>query len=123
MSRNCCPQDGHFRVDWSEDKYNAAVTEVTALLKMAGFGSQLDNIPMILSSLNDDNVYEKSDKCPWYNGPTVQAIDAGTKQANRQALNYRFKTSTRFQVSDSPGRQDRNRHDVFNPSEERCEVD
>ena len=24
-------------VDWSEDKYNAAVTEVTALLKMAGF--------------------------------------------------------------------------------------
>ena len=65
-------------VDRSEDKYNAAVTEVTALLKMAGFGSQLDNIPMIpASSLNGDNVYEKSDKCPWYNGPTlVEAIDA-----------------------------------------------
>ena len=65
-------------VDWSEEKYNAAVTEVTALLKMAGFGSQLDNIPMIpASSLNGDNVYEKSDKCPWYNGPTLfEAIDA-----------------------------------------------
>ena len=65
-------------VDWSEDKYNAAVTEVTALLKMAGFGSQLENIPMIpASSLNGDNVFEKSDKCPWYNGPTLfEAIDA-----------------------------------------------
>ena len=29
------------------------------------------------SSLNGDNVYEKSDKCPWYSGPTLfEAIDA-----------------------------------------------
>jgi elongation factor 1-alpha len=65
-------------VDWSEDKYKAAVAEVTTLLKTAGFGSQLDNIPMIpASSLNGDNVFEKSDKCPWYDGPTLfEAIDA-----------------------------------------------
>ena len=65
-------------VDWSEDKYKTACSQVTDLLKVAGFGKQLDRIPMIpASSLNGDNVYEKSDKCPWYNGPTLfEAIDA-----------------------------------------------
>ena len=45
---------------------------------MAGFGSQLDRIPMIpASSLKGDNVYEKSANTPWYNGPTLfEAIDA-----------------------------------------------
>ena len=63
-------------VDWSQDKYNEAVSQVSSLLKMAGF--KPDDIPMIpASSLNGDNVYEKSDKCPWYNGPTLfEAIDA-----------------------------------------------
>jgi elongation factor 1-alpha len=62
-------------VDWSEDKYKAACTEVGNLLKMAGF--KPDDVPMIpASSLNGDNVYNKSDKCPWYNGPTLfEAID------------------------------------------------
>ena len=62
-------------VDWSEDKYKSACTEVGNLLKMAGF--KPDDIPMIpASSLNGDNVYNKSDKCPWYNGPTLfEAID------------------------------------------------
>ena len=65
-------------VDWSEDKYKSACKEVSDLLKMAGFGSQLDNIPMIpASSLKGDNVYNKSDNTPWYNGPTLfEAIDA-----------------------------------------------
>ena len=62
-------------VDWSEDKYKAACTEVGTLLKMAGF--KPDDIPMIpASSLNGDNVFTKSDNCPWYNGPTLfEAID------------------------------------------------
>ena len=65
-------------VDWAEEKYKAACAEVTTLLKIAGFGSQLDRIPMIpASSLNGDNVFEKSDKCSWYSGPTLfEAIDA-----------------------------------------------
>ena len=65
-------------VDWAEAKYKSACEEVTGLLKMAGFGSQLDRIPMIpASSLNGDNVYKKSDKAPWYSGPTLfEAIDA-----------------------------------------------
>ena len=62
-------------VDWSEDKYKAACTEVGNLLKMAGF--KPDDVPMIpASSLNGDNVFNKSDKCPWYKGPTLfEAID------------------------------------------------
>ena len=65
-------------VDWAEEKYNATKTEVSNLLKMAGFGGQLDRIPFIpASSLNGDNVYEKSSNCPWYSGPTLfEAIDA-----------------------------------------------
>ncbi|DAC47490.1 MAG TPA: translation elongation factor EF-1 subunit alpha [Candidatus Poseidoniales archaeon] len=62
-------------VDWSEDKYKAACTEVGNLLKMAGF--KPDDVPMIpASSLNGDNVFNKSDNCPWYKGPTLfEAID------------------------------------------------
>ncbi len=65
-------------VDWSEDKYKSACTEVTNLLKIAGFGGQLDRIPMIpASSLKGDNVFNKSDNSPWYSGPTLfEAIDA-----------------------------------------------
>ncbi|MGB1355536.1 MAG: translation elongation factor EF-1 subunit alpha [Poseidonia sp.] len=63
-------------VDWTEEKYNAACKEVSQLLRMAGF--KPDDVPMIpASSLNGDNVFNKSDKCPWYNGPTLfEAIDA-----------------------------------------------
>ena len=63
-------------VDWTEEKYNAACKEVSQLLRMAGF--KPDDVPMIpASSLNGDNVFNKSDKCPWYNGPTLfEAINA-----------------------------------------------
>ncbi len=63
-------------VDWSEDKYKEACAQVSSLLKMAGF--KPDDVPMIpASSLNGDNVFHKSDKCSWYNGPTLfEAINA-----------------------------------------------
>jgi elongation factor 1-alpha len=63
-------------VDWTEAKYKEACDQVSGLLKMAGF--KPDEVPMIpASSLNGDNVFKKSDKCPWYNGPTLfEAIDA-----------------------------------------------
>ena len=63
-------------VEWSEDKYKAACKEVSDLLKRAGFNPA--DVPMIpASSLNGDNVYKKSDKCPWYSGPTLfEAIDS-----------------------------------------------
>ena len=54
-------------VDWSEDKYKAACAEVNTLLKMAGF--KPDDVPKIpASSLNGDNVYKKSENCPWWSG-------------------------------------------------------
>ena len=63
-------------VDWSQDKYNSVVAEVTNLLKMAGFNT--DDIPFIpCSAFDGDNIFNKSDKSPWYNGPTLfEAIDA-----------------------------------------------
>ena len=65
-------------VDWSQDKYNSAVEEVSNLLKMAGFAAQIDSIPFVpCSALAGDNVFNKSENTPWYNGPTLfEAIDA-----------------------------------------------
>ena len=63
-------------VDWSQDKYNSVVAEVTNLLKMAGFNT--DDIPFVpCSAFDGDNVYNKSENSPWYSGPTLfEAIDA-----------------------------------------------
>ncbi len=65
-------------VNWSQEKYEASKTEMTNLLKMAGFGSKLADIPMIPgASLLGDNVFKKSENMSWYNGPTLfEAIDA-----------------------------------------------
>ena len=65
-------------VNWSQEKYEASKTEMTNLLKMAGFGSKLADIPMIpAASLIGDNVFNKSENMSWYNGPTLfEAIDA-----------------------------------------------
>jgi len=63
-------------VDWSQDKYNSVVAEVSNLLKMAGFNT--DEIPFVpCSAFDGDNVFNKSDNTPWYSGPTLfEAIDA-----------------------------------------------
>ena len=120
-------------VDWSEDKYKAAVSEVTALLKMAGFGSQLDNIPMIpASSLNGDNVFEKSDKCPWYNGPTLfEAIDAAAMPNKPIDKPLRLPIQDVYKISGigtvpvgkiETGTLNTGKTVVFNPSQKSAEV-
>ena len=62
-------------VSWSEDKYKATCKEVGELLQMAGFNPA--DVPMIpASSLEGDNVFNKSANTPWYSGPTLfEAID------------------------------------------------
>jgi len=62
-------------VDYSQEKYDSVVTEVTSLLKMAGF--KTDEIPFIpCAALAGDNVFNKSENMPWYNGMTLfEAID------------------------------------------------
>ena len=120
-------------VDWSEDKYKAAVSEVTALLKMAGFGSQIDNIPMIpASSLNGDNVFEKSDKCPWYNGPTLfEAIDAAAMPNKPVDKPLRLPIQDVYKISGigtvpvgkiETGTLNTGKTVVFNPSQKSAEV-
>ena len=63
-------------VDWSQDRFNSVVGEVTDLLTMAGFKPA--DIPFIpCSAFDGDNVYNKSGNTPWYKGPTLfEAIDA-----------------------------------------------
>ena len=63
-------------VDWSQDKFNSVVEEVSNLLKMAGFNPT--DIPFVpCSAFDGDNIFNKSDNTPWYSGPTLfEAIDA-----------------------------------------------
>ena len=62
-------------VDYSQDKYNSVVEEVTALLKMAGFNPA--DVPMVpCSSFLGENLYNKSENMSWYSGPTLfECID------------------------------------------------
>ena len=62
-------------VNYSQEKYDSVVTEVTGLLKMAGFNT--DEVPFIpCAALAGDNVFNKSENMPWYNGMTLfEAID------------------------------------------------
>ena len=120
-------------VDWSEDKHKAAVSEVTALLKMAGFGSQIDNIPMIpASSLKGDNVFEKSANTPWYNGPTLfEAIDAAAMPSKPLDKPLRLPIQDVYKISGigtvpvgkiETGTLNSGKTVVFNPSQKSAEV-
>ena len=118
-------------VDWSEDKYNSACTEVSALLKMAGF--KPDDIPMIpASSLNGDNVYNKSDKCSWYKGPTLfEAIDKITMPKKPLDKPLRLPIQDVYKISGigtvpvgkiETGTLNVGKNVVFNPSQKSGEV-
>ena len=120
-------------VDWSEDKYKAAVDEVSQLLKMAGFGSQLDKIPMIpASSLKGDNVYKKSENTPWYNGPTLfEAIDAAAMPNKPLDKPLRLPIQDVYKISGigtvpvgkiETGTLNSGKTVVFNPSQKSAEV-
>jgi len=56
-------------VDWSEEKFNEIKEQFTK------FASRLDNIVEIsfipISALNGDNVVDKSENMPWFQGPTL----------------------------------------------------
>ena len=118
-------------VDWSEDKYKAACTEVGNLLKMAGF--KPDDIPMIpASSLNGDNVFNKSDNCSWYNGPTLfEAIDKITMPEKPINKPLRLPIQDVYKISGigtvpvgkiETGTLNVGKTVVFNPSQKSAEV-
>ncbi len=62
-------------VNYDQAKYDSVKADVEKLLKTAGFDtSKINFVPT--SAYHGDNVAKKSDKTPWYNGPTlVEALD------------------------------------------------
>jgi len=62
-------------VDWSEQRYEEVKDGISRLLKMVGYDpSKINFVPT--SGWTGDNLVEKSDKMPWYNGPSLlEALD------------------------------------------------
>ena len=62
-------------VDYSEDKFKELTEEVSALIKTVGFNPA--EVPFIpLSAFEGDNIKEKSENTPWYDGDTLmEALD------------------------------------------------
>jgi elongation factor 1-alpha len=57
-------------VDYKEDKFKQVKEDVSKLLKQVGINP--DNTPFLaVSGLQGDNIIKKSDKMPWYKGPTL----------------------------------------------------
>ena len=57
-------------VDYAEEKYKKVVEEVSSVIKQAGY--KPDEVPFVAgSALMGDNIANKTDKMPWYKGPTV----------------------------------------------------
>lgn len=57
-------------VNYAEDKFNKVKTDLSALLKTAGYN--VDKINFIAASgLKGDNITKKSTNIPWYKGPTL----------------------------------------------------
>jgi len=61
--------------NWSQDRYTEIKNEVSRMLKMVGF--KVEKIPFVpTSGWTGDNLVKKSDKMPWYTGPTLmEALD------------------------------------------------
>ena len=63
------------QVNWSKERYEEIKNEVSRFLKQLGF--RVDKIRFVpVSAWTGDNVLKKSDKMPWYDGPTlIEALD------------------------------------------------
>jgi elongation factor 1-alpha len=63
-------------VNYDRVKFEEVKKDVTNLLKNIGY--KIEDVPMIpISAYMGDNIAKKSDKTPWYNGPTLlEALDA-----------------------------------------------
>jgi len=60
-------------VEYKEDVFQQVKTDVTQLLASLGY----QDVPFIPgSAMEGDNIYNKSEHMPWYNGPTlIEALD------------------------------------------------
>ncbi len=57
-------------VDYKQDVFDKVKEEVSALLKVVGIDPEKTTF-LAVSGLKGDNIKEKSDKMPWYKGPTI----------------------------------------------------
>ena len=63
-------------VNWSRERYEEVKNEVARMLRMVGY--KVDKIAFVpTSGWTGDNLVKRSDKMPWYKGPTLyEALDA-----------------------------------------------
>ncbi|MBS3078813.1 translation elongation factor EF-1 subunit alpha [Candidatus Pacearchaeota archaeon] len=57
-------------VDYKEEAFNKVKAEVSTLLKGVGINPE-KTLFLAVSGLMGDNIFKKSDKMPWYKGPTI----------------------------------------------------
>lgn len=63
-------------VNYSQEKFNAIKAEVEKLIRTVGFKVE-DTKFIPASAFNGDNIVAKSDKTPWYTGPSLlEAVDS-----------------------------------------------
>jgi bifunctional enzyme CysN/CysC len=75
-------------VGWSEEKYEQIKNDYNAFISRLNF-SDIHFIPM--SALKGDNVVEKSDKMPWYDGPTfLHHLENVNISTDRNLIDMRF---------------------------------
>ncbi len=70
-------------VNYDEKRFNEVKADVEKLLKTIGY--KVEEIPFIpISAYYGDNVAKKSDKIPWYKGPTLlEALDIYIKEPEK----------------------------------------
>jgi len=84
-------------VDYSEEKFNAAVKAVTEVISKVGY----KDITFIAgSALIGDNIVKKTDKMPWYKGPTVlEQIDKFPKPEKPTNLPMRMPIQDVYEIT------------------------
>lgn len=86
-------------VNYDQKKYDEVKQKVSDLIKMVGFNPA--NIPFIpMSSFNGDNIAKKSDKTPWYSGPTLlDALNQLTTPDLPTSLPFRLPVQDVYSIS------------------------
>ena len=118
-------------VDWSQDRYNSVVEELSSLLKKSGFNPA--DVPMVpVASLVGDNVCIKSTNMTWYDGPTLfEAINGVTMPDKPTNKPLRLPIQDVYKISGigtvpvgkiETGTLSAGRTVVFNPSQKKAEV-
>ena len=72
----CCNKMDAKGADFGEARFNEIKAEVSGYLKQVGY--KIETVPFIpISGWTGDNLFEKSDKMPWYKGQyLLEALDA-----------------------------------------------